>query len=219
MPYIVPDRRTEMLDIRRIGMAALPQNAGELNYMLSQILLEYQKQKGESYAAYNDILGALEGAKLEMYRTLIGPYEQAKSLMNGVLGGQPDVAWAAGFFDGEGCTNYHVQKKRDGTPRPKGNIQITVGQKEPLLLQRFQEAIGGVGHIYQRIQYSYNNHPVWTLQIQRTDDVLHTIRVLWPFLGFHKRAQALKALRKFEAERDNVNFGLPQTVDDRWLDG
>ncbi len=212
MPYI-PKARREILD----DMLDLPNTVGELNYRLSSILLRYWKLKGESYATYNDILGALEGAKLEMYRTLIGPYEQSKLLMNGPLLGQPDVAWAAGFFDGEGCTNYHVQLKRDGTPRPKGNVTITVPQKEPLLLQRFREAVGGVGYVYQRKAYEYNEHPVWTLQIQRADDVLHTIMVLWPFLGFHKRIQALDALRKFEAERD-IDLGLPNGSQDDWPD-
>ncbi len=35
------------------------------------------------YQTYNDILGALEGAKLELYRRQIGPYEETAIKRNG----------------------------------------------------------------------------------------------------------------------------------------
>ena len=77
MPYITQDLRDD------IDSGAIPQTAGELNYLLTVTALEYLREKGESYAAYNDVLGALEGCKLELYRRRIAPYEDFKMELNG----------------------------------------------------------------------------------------------------------------------------------------
>ena len=76
MPYITQQRRTDLC-------YDLPQTAGELNYILTGVLQDYLSQKGESYQTYNDMLGALEGAKLELYRRKIAPYEDIKMKENG----------------------------------------------------------------------------------------------------------------------------------------
>lgn len=57
--------------------------AGELNYRLTTIIQKYIEDKGECYQTYNDIIGALEGAKLELYRRKIAPYEDKKIKENG----------------------------------------------------------------------------------------------------------------------------------------
>jgi hypothetical protein len=56
---------------------------GDLNYMFTQIALAYLKVKGTRYAQINDVVGALESAKLEFYRRLAGPYEDSKIAQNG----------------------------------------------------------------------------------------------------------------------------------------
>ena len=77
MPYIKQKRREEL------GLRALPKNAGELNYLITEELTNYIFLNGESYQTFNDIIGALEGAKLEIYRRLIVPYEDRKARENG----------------------------------------------------------------------------------------------------------------------------------------
>jgi hypothetical protein len=77
MPYI----KQEVRDIITDG--GLPVNAGELNYTFTKIILSYIQLKSESYQTYNDIIGALEGAKLELYRRKIAPYENKKIQENG----------------------------------------------------------------------------------------------------------------------------------------
>jgi len=58
--------------------------AGDLNYIFTRIAHNYIIGKGkESYQAYNDIIGALEGCKLELYRKKIAPYENKKINENG----------------------------------------------------------------------------------------------------------------------------------------
>lgn len=77
MPYIPPARRKE-LDLKFD-----PKTAGELNYVITSQLTNYIFLNGESYQTFNDIIGALEGAKLELYRRLIVPYEDRKARENG----------------------------------------------------------------------------------------------------------------------------------------
>lgn len=76
MPYISRNDRRE-LQSRQTTIA------GELNYRFTQLIIEYLGTNGESYQTYNDIMGALEGAKLELYRRKITPYENTKIKENG----------------------------------------------------------------------------------------------------------------------------------------
>lgn len=59
-----------------------PEDPGELNYLLTMIINRYWKDRG-NYQAINDIVGALEGAKLEFYRRIAAPYEDKKIEENG----------------------------------------------------------------------------------------------------------------------------------------
>ena len=75
MPYIPKNiRRAAVID---------PRNAGELNYAITCVLLRYIHELSPSYKTFNDILGALEGAKQEFYRRVVAPYEDSKCASNG----------------------------------------------------------------------------------------------------------------------------------------
>jgi hypothetical protein len=79
MPYISQERRYDLL--------ARPhsiENAGELNYMLTMVINDYLgTSETLTYMKINDIMGALEGAKLEFYRRIAVPYENTKIATNG----------------------------------------------------------------------------------------------------------------------------------------
>lgn len=78
MPYISKEKRHDIdNNISEIT------NAGELNYAITQLLKKYLEINGKSYSKINDILGALEGAKLEFYRRVAAPYEDIKIVTNG----------------------------------------------------------------------------------------------------------------------------------------
>lgn len=77
MPYIPKADRQE-LDKR--GLACSP---GELNYQLTKVVDNYMSLHGKNYRTINDIVGALEGAKLEFYRRVAAPYEDTKLTING----------------------------------------------------------------------------------------------------------------------------------------
>jgi hypothetical protein len=76
MPYITQEHRS----IMRAG--AKPCTVGELNYVITRLCRDYWRDRG-SYQAINDVLGALEGAKLEFYRRVAAPYEERKIAENG----------------------------------------------------------------------------------------------------------------------------------------
>jgi hypothetical protein len=61
----------------------MPESPGELNYVFTEIALRYIRDFGLNYAHVNDVIGALECAKLEFYRRLAAPYEDKKIAENG----------------------------------------------------------------------------------------------------------------------------------------
>ena len=84
MPYIKPGRRKEL---RSYDFGTfLAENAGELNYQITTLIINYWlycTQKTKNYQRINDIIGALEGAKLEFYRRIVANYENQKIIENG----------------------------------------------------------------------------------------------------------------------------------------
>jgi hypothetical protein len=61
-----------------------PVSPGELNFAITSIIQAYWNSKPwPSYTTINDIIGALEGAKLEFYRRIVVPYEEEKMAANG----------------------------------------------------------------------------------------------------------------------------------------
>jgi hypothetical protein len=75
MPYI------KQADRLRLDTSS-PMTAGELNYELTLIVQTYLG-KDYNYQKINDAVGALESAKLELYRRLVAPYEDKKIKDNG----------------------------------------------------------------------------------------------------------------------------------------
>lgn len=78
MPYITEDARA------RIDEGGKPETPGELNYAITRLTDNYLVQKGGiRYSHVNEVIGALECAKLELYRRVAGPYEDQKLEENG----------------------------------------------------------------------------------------------------------------------------------------
>jgi hypothetical protein len=77
MPYIKREER----DL--IAQGQSPQNAGQLNYLVATILVNYLKEHGISYQHFNDIIGVLECQKLEIARKMLYNYEDNKAKLNG----------------------------------------------------------------------------------------------------------------------------------------
>jgi hypothetical protein len=84
MPYIKPDERATLDPLIDKLADALSDEAfaGQLNYVLSSLAAKLLK-KQLNYARVNEIVGAFECAKLELYRRVAAPYEDTKIEQNG----------------------------------------------------------------------------------------------------------------------------------------
>lgn len=83
MPYIhIYDRELHKELLEAIKNTAVPV-PGHMNFLITALLSRYLEDNGKSYQTYNELIGVLECAKLELYRRLIGPYEDTKIKENG----------------------------------------------------------------------------------------------------------------------------------------
>lgn len=85
MPYITAENRRQLDAILDELLSQLLQNPsyeGNLNYSISYLLNGLLSQNF-CYAEVNRAIGALECAKLELYRRVAAPYEDVKAQENG----------------------------------------------------------------------------------------------------------------------------------------
>jgi len=84
MPYIEPKERIGKTPETLYALL----DPGSLNFAITQLALEYLKDRGRRYAVLNEIVGVLECAKLEFYRRAVAAYEDEKCKQNSdVYGG------------------------------------------------------------------------------------------------------------------------------------
>lgn len=98
-----------------------------------------------------------------------------------------ELAWAAGFFDGEG--NTCLIKAAAGE-----RIAVQISSTYQPALERFLKAVQ-IGHIngpYQRGTFK----PQWAYRVNSFRKCQAVIAMLWPFLSGEKRAQAAGALSR-----------------------
>ena len=83
MPYIDQEHR-DKLDPHIEELTEILRNMGDLNYTITKLCDAYlSTEVGIRYARINDLIGALECAKLELYRRVAAPYEDTKVTQNG----------------------------------------------------------------------------------------------------------------------------------------
>jgi hypothetical protein len=104
------------------------------------------------------------------------------------------LAWAAGFFDGEGWT---------GVTRSRADLQpiIQIGQVDGTLLEHFRDCLG-LKSIHWRQDYAsrvdrYRRQPISMYRLNGHERVQAAIAMLWPWLGATKRLQARIALQRY----------------------
>jgi hypothetical protein len=109
-----------------------------------------------------------------------------------------ELAWAAGFFDGEGTTCCVIDKNR--------HISLSVSQKERDPLERFQSAVG-LGSIYGP---STSQKAPWRFSTGKLEDVKIIMRSLWPYLCGSKKTQFIRALEKYNNWQpiEDINYTL-----------
>jgi len=117
-----------------------------------------------------------------------------------------ELAWAAGLFDGEGCTSARLYKSRPGSVR----IQASVSQSShsadlvPSVLRRFQHAVGGMGSIGAPYFDARSGTFAHQWRACSFEEAQAVIAVLWMNLGAIKRVQAADALRRFREQYTTI---------------
>lgn len=117
-----------------------------------------------------------------------------------------ELAWAAGFFDGEGTVTVHRGGRAGGSRYLMAAVkQSADGRGAPATLERLQAAVGlgRVGGPYSdsptRRGFSPNRR-AYFMWYARGHEAEIAIERLWPELGETKRREALSGL---EAIRDH----------------
>jgi len=91
MPYITKNERSKYDHPIDLIVNNLLKNDdtihGELNYIIYTIIKQYIDSKGLRYKTMQDIFGTIECCKLELYRRILGPYEDKAIGKNG------DIDW------------------------------------------------------------------------------------------------------------------------------
>ena len=116
-----------------------------------------------------------------------------------------EIAWAAGFFDGEGTTSIQFVENR--SPR----LRLSLSQKSTYCLLRFRKAIKGRGQIY-----SHGQREMHQFITTRFEDTQFVVALLWKYLSYEKREQAKAAIKIYKANykkiKRNSTTSSPATV-------
>jgi hypothetical protein len=104
-----------------------------------------------------------------------------------------ELAWAAGFFDGEG----HASGRK-----PRG-LRLSVSQRDWQVLERFDKAVLGLG---RRGKTVGGGHPMFVWRTTNFADGQAVIAMLWRFLSPIKRLQCKTALIEFH-QKGNAGRG------------
>ena len=113
-----------------------------------------------------------------------------------------ELAWAAGFFDGEGWANTVRQRGRS-TGQPHAQINQAGSDGVPEVLVRFQKAVGGLGHLGGPYTAS-GRRPIYRWIASSRDDVEVLHHLLLPWLGAVKSTALANALERMSPPSRDV---------------
>jgi hypothetical protein len=82
MPYIAKENRVKFEEPVQ-KLADNIESDGDLNYCISLLMHKILEKRGIRYQNMNNIMGAIDCAKMEFYRTVASPYEDEKKTENG----------------------------------------------------------------------------------------------------------------------------------------
>ena len=104
-----------------------------------------------------------------------------------------DLAWAAGFFDGEGWVG--AIKKTHAKNRTAGvGLSISIAQTDPEVLEKFAK-VAGFGNL--RGPYNpktANSNPYWVWRSEQREEIRDLFKELRPYLSSVKCQQFERAL-------------------------
>jgi len=106
-----------------------------------------------------------------------------------------ELAWAAGFFDGEGC----VGIVRGSPTRPPKSIRVGISQLDSRVLERFKAAVG-VGYIHGPTKRYGTSQPQYRYVAQHHPATQAICALLWTWLSPVKREQFKRCLMAIRDE-------------------
>ena len=98
-----------------------------------------------------------------------------------------DLAYIAGFFDGEGCIHSGLRHRKRGQKDGNPGIRIMVGQRDPFILVYIRDCFR-LGYIIR-----CNKGRTWRYHIGSAEEVYNFLENIIPYLK-GKKAQAEIAL-------------------------
>jgi hypothetical protein len=109
------------------------------------------------------------------------------------------LAWAAGFFDGEGSIYIDRDTRRNGRLYKAPTVSVNqAGEHSRDLLERFKSSVGGLGSVtgpYRSKKFpTRKEYHQWQACGFMSSQAI--IAMLWEFLGPVKRAKATRVLRE-----------------------
>lgn len=111
------------------------------------------------------------------------------------------LAWAAGFWDGEGCVYLAMFKKQP--PIPVFSL-TQAGEEAVMLMTRFLESTDMHGTIHP-VKSPEGHKPRWSMRIQGATRVAELLERCDPWLSETKREQALRVLNEAATSRAEWN--------------
>ena len=110
-----------------------------------------------------------------------------------------EYAWAAGFWDGEGCTYRHLNQAKSVTWNRGATPGMSLGQSGSREgLDRFQTALSGLGKVYgpypqpegpgRKPRYRWELVGRWRCQ--------QALAYLWSYLSSEKKDQAKRVFQE-----------------------
>jgi hypothetical protein len=106
-----------------------------------------------------------------------------------------ELAWAAGFYDGEGSTSLRNQRMntvREGVREYKYATE-GISQIHPETLERFQRAVG-VGRVTGPYTSKNKMHSTFWKYQANSADAGEVLRLIGPWLSTPKQEQAVKVM-------------------------
>jgi hypothetical protein len=121
------------------------------------------------------------------------------SFYHGLLPIDPlDLAWCAGFFDGEGSTIARTFAGRPGYRQLTVNVPQAGRHGVPEVLLRFQRSMLGMGAIG-----GPNKSGMYCWRVFGREPARLTLDLMWPYLGETKRRQARAAIEVVDAQYES----------------
>lgn len=123
-----------------------------------------------------------------------------------------DIAWAAGFLEGEGCFYINLNPKPKSKRIQYARWNITAAQKENEPLLRLQKLFGGVIHLVTRKAHIYQGRMIketsayrWALEGSKAVQVAMT---LFPLMTTRRQGKIIDILKLWKSRP--LRGGLPR---------